>query len=235
MVAAGAGLALGACSQSPEARKELILWAWERPEDLRFLGAAEAGRTSVAVLVATVRIEARGWTLSPRHVPARISPDVRVIPVVRVEAGADAVLPVVEEVTSEILKVVGRDFDTLQLDFDAPASWRGFYREALAALRPRVKRLSVTALASWCMEDRWMGDLPVDEIVPMLFRMGPEGWRIRERLKASGRFVEPRCRESVGVATDEAAVIPPGARRVYVFHPRAWDEESFEQFSRPLR
>src|SRR5207245_3835544 len=64
----------------------------------------------------------------------------------------------------------------VQVDFDATASQRAFYRELLERLRARLAPgtpISITALASWCVGDHWLGDLPIDEAVPLRFRMGP--------------------------------------------------------------
>ena len=93
-----------------------------------------------------------------------------------------------------------------------------------AGLAPGT-RLSMTALASWCDGEGWLTDAPVDEIVPMLFRMGRDGFRLRARLAAGGDFRLPPCRGAVGVSLDAPVTVPPG-RVVYVFNPRSWDEAS---------
>ena len=65
----------------------------------------------------------------------------------------------------------------LQVDFDATVSQRAFYRDVLQQLRRRLPAsmpLSITALASWCIFDDWLAGLPVDEVVPMVFRMGAD-------------------------------------------------------------
>jgi len=87
---------------------------------------------------------------------------------------------------------------------------------------PDAMALSITALASWCLYDDWMADLPVDEAVPMLFRMGPEGQWIRRYFASGGDVHSPLCRYSVGLATDEAMQGLPTARRRYIFHPQPW-------------
>ena len=65
----------------------------------------------------------------------------------------------------------------------------------------------------------------MDEIVPMLFRMGRDGFRLRARLAAGGDFRLPACRGAVGVSMDAPVTVPPG-RVVYVFNPRPWDDAS---------
>jgi hypothetical protein len=112
----------------------------------------------------------------------------------------------------------------LQVDFDATVSQRAFYREVLHQLRrqlPAAMPLSMTALASWCVFDDWLAGLPVDEVVPMVFRMGADQHRVRRYLVADD-FRAAVCRHSLGIATDEPLPIVRPGRRLYVFHPQAW-------------
>jgi Protein of unknown function (DUF3142) len=116
----------------------------------------------------------------------------------------------------------------LQVDFDATVSQRIFYREVLHQLRrqlPASTPLSITALASWCIFDDWLAGLPVDEVVPMVFRMGADQHRVRRYL-AEEDFRAAACRHSMGISTDEP--LPPlrPGRRLYVFHPHAWRLEA---------
>jgi hypothetical protein len=107
----------------------------------------------------------------------------------------------------------------LQIDFDARASEREFYRAVLLDLRrvlPASMPLSITALASWCEFDGWISGIPVTEAVPMLFRMGAESYR------AGGDFRVDACRTSLGISTDEPLREIPRGRRIYLFHPRSW-------------
>jgi hypothetical protein len=110
------------------------------------------------------------------------------------------------------------------------ASQRGFFIDAIAALRRRLPgaAVSVTALASWCFNESWTGRLEADEVVPMLFRMGYDGRRVRANFENGGDFRAAECRSSLGVATDELpAALPPG-RRVYVFSPQRWTPETYQ-------
>ena len=81
----------------------------------------------------------------------------------------------------------------------------------------------MTALASFCVGDRWLSDLPVDEAVPMIFRMGADDRSIKNLLSSGEDFREPLCQKSYGIAVDEPLDIQfkPG-RRVYVFNDRSW-------------
>ena len=70
--------------------------------------------------------------------------------------------------------------------------------------------LSITALASWCTPQSWMAGLPVDEVVPMFFRMG------RTRVEPPLAF--PACQSSAGISLDEPGVrLPSSVRRIYTF------------------
>jgi hypothetical protein len=124
-----------------------------------------------------------------------------------------------------VIRRLYRNAEELQVDFDATVSERAFYRALLVDLRKDVDdRLSITALASWCLGDRWMSGLPIDEAVPMLFRMGRDEREIHARLARNEPFPEPRCRASAGISLDEPLPKIPNAARVWVFNPARWTE-----------
>jgi hypothetical protein len=127
----------------------------------------------------------------------------------------------------------------VQVDFDAAVSQRAFYSAMLAELRRRLPvemPLSITALASWCYGDTWIDSLPIDEAVPMLFRMGVDDRNIRVMLADGEDFHSPVCGGSLGFSTDERMPVTSPAmfsgRRVYWFHPRAWTAAAFHGAAR---
>jgi hypothetical protein len=210
----------------------LMLWSWDHSEDLRFLDSRDTG---VAFLAATLTLRGESVDLAPRHNPLALPQGVRRVAVAHVEIDR-AEPPIVsgEQLRRfvEALAAVGEEVPNrvLQVDYEAVASQRGFFIDAVAALRRRLPgaALSVTALASWCANESWTGRLAADEVVPMLFRMGYDGRRVRSLLAGGGDFRSDECRSSVGVAIDELpASLPPG-RRVYVFSPRRWTPQSYE-------
>ena len=220
---------LSACSPAPELPK-LTVWVWERPDDLRFL---QSGEAEVAVLAATLRLDSSGVRAQPRAWPLHVNPGTPVTAVVRLEAATDAQLDAEQRALTVdwIEEIAARpNFSGLQIDFDATISQRGFYRSLLAELRPRFPRLSMTALASWCFEDDWLAGLPIDEAVPMLFRMGPDGDAYLRRLERERAFPEPACRDSIGISTDEPLRWRPRAQRLYLFHPRSWTSSDWREF-----
>ena len=91
---------------------------------------------------------------------------------------------------------------------------------------PQSIGLSITALASWCADDNWLSDLPIDEAVPMLFRMGPDRQPIKNRVAAQEELAAAPCRSSYGISTDEPLVGLLPEKRIYVFNPQAWTEQS---------
>jgi hypothetical protein len=204
-----------------------LLWAWERPVDLRNLPPG----TGVAVLVQTITVSGHAHVIAPRRQPLRVDPDAYVIAVTRVEAPGE--VPAQRQAIAAIADDIARTRELpaireVQVDFDARASQRTMYRQLLhdirAALPPHLP-LSMTALASWCLDDNWLDDLPVDEAVPMLFRMGPsESWHRRE---LATRLSAPACRGALGVSLDEPAGVPVRrGTRVYVFNPNPWTAAS---------
>lgn len=214
----------------------VMLWAWERPEDLEFL---DAQRFAVAFLAQTIVLKGDEVIQLPRRQPLQVSPQTKLMAVTRIESlkttGERATLTDAqrEKLVTLILKTRElRNISALQVDFDAATSEREFYRKLLQNLRQRLPdniALSMTALASFCIGDRWLSDLPVDEAVPMIFRMGADDKAIKGRLANGEDFREPLCRRSYGIALDEPLNMEfRDARRRYVFNHRPWKKADVE-------
>jgi uncharacterized protein DUF3142 len=220
----------------------LMLWAWERPEDLRGL-AADVG---VAFLAQTITIDGARADVRPRRQRLRVDAGTVLVAVTRVETRrADRGIPEAptgpgrralqdaERVAAAIARTASLpQVAGVQVDFDAAASERAFYRDLLTRLRARLPRdttLSITALASWCGGDSWMAALPIDEAVPMLFRMGPFNEPYARLAQASPQATGDRsprrrieCRGALGLSLDEPRAIETTPRRIYVFNPEPW-------------
>lgn len=219
----------------PRNERTVILWAWERPEDLTFI---DPRKVEVAFLAKTIYLRGDKVVVKPRLQPLKLAPGTKLTAVVRIETTNVAGIANRQDVPSfsasqlerlsrEILDLSG--VSQVQIDFDATASERNFYRSLLTSVReqlPSSTGLSMTALASWCAGDDWLRDLPVDEAVPMLFRLGVDHQQFQRRLETGQRFESRMCQNAAGVSTDEL-VNPPDADRLYIFTPERWTRKSF--------
>lgn len=221
----------------------VMLWAWERPEDLTFL---DSQRYGVAFLAQTLTLKGDEVIFNPRHQPLQVPPDAKVMAVTRIEAqkvtGQKPALSPNQR--RQLVKLVLRTRElgqvaAIQIDFDALVSERDFYRALLQDLRaqlPDKVPLSMTALASFCIGDRWLDDLPVDEAVPMIFRLGADDRVVKNMLTGGDDFREPLCRRSYGIAVDEPVDLKFKAdRRVYVFNSRSWQPADLQAISERMR
>ena len=207
-----------------------IVWAWERPEDLRFLDPNEFGVAFLAQTVTLTRDEVRS---ASRRQPLSVPDNIYVIAVTRVETLKDpASRPLltdaqIDELVSLTLRTLERpNVRGVQIDFDAAVSERGFYRRFMEKLRARMPAempLTMTALASWCVGDRWLNEMPVYEAVPMVFEMGRDGERIRSFLAEGNDWNESLCTASYGLSVNERPVegLKNGRRRYY-FNDAPW-------------
>ena len=211
----------------------LMLWAWERPEDLRALDES----IGVAFLAQTISLNGDRVSVRPRRQPLRVAPGARLMAVTRIEVGPGSVEPdpnTIEQVAALIATTrTAPRVAAVQVDFDARTSERDYYRKLLHALHARLDGvpLSITALASWCAGDRWLQDLPIDEAVPMLFRMGPSNDHYRG-LAGSPRDGAAACRRAVGVSLDEPLRVGRAKRRLYVFSLRSWTDHTIRDAKR---
>ncbi len=199
----------------------IMLWAWERPEDLRFIDPAKIG---VAYLAGTVTIGENRVDWRPRMQPLRIPPRARLMAVVRVESGGASGRNVSQ--VAELIAGAGRNtgVSALQIDYDARYGERPFYRELVKKVRtgmPNSMPLTITALVSWCASDTWISNLPVNAAVPMFFRMGSE------KLMRQAKLRSPLCADSTGISTDELEPVKL-AHRVFLFNPTPWTEGNLQ-------
>ncbi len=210
----------------------IILWAWERPEDLRFL---DSDKFAVAFLAQTLKLKDNEVHLQARRQALKVSPKTKLIAVTRIETIKNNPLAssLSKTQSDEIVQLVLntlklKNVSAIQIDFDAKVSERNFYRILLNELRNKLPKqipLSMTSLASFCIGDPWIKDLPVNEAIPMIFRMGAEDKLVKEFLADGNDFSVPLCRKSIGIATDEPLRINfDKSRRIYVFNgsPKAW-------------
>jgi hypothetical protein len=204
----------------------LVLWAWERPEDLRAAGPdVEIAAMTGFIDLSGDRLRARG-----RRFSLQTDPAARRIAMVHVQIDPHRPLqwsPTLRARTASAVLAYAKapGVEAVQVDFEVRASRRpvllDVLRDVRAGLPPGV-RLSMTALASWCETETWLDQAPVDEVVPMVFRMGPGGAALKAKLAAGGDFVLPRCRDAIGVSLDTPLPRIPADRRLYLFNPHSW-------------
>lgn len=216
--------------QSLASLPPLILWAWERPDKLGFI---DPGKVGVAFLAASIHLRGEDVLLKPRLQPLQTPEETKLVAVVRIDTDRierpQLTSNQLQRTTSELIAIARQGkVMALQIDFDATVSERSFYRDLLFAVRrqlPTEMPLSITALASWCAGDNWIDDLPIDEAVPMLFRMGVEQKQFESRLQQGYKFSGAPCKASAGVSTDQPIKRPP-VQRLYIFNPNPWSEPS---------
>jgi hypothetical protein len=226
-------LCVAGCHAKPvqKPRSHLVIWAWERPEDLSFAPDIEIALQTGFIELAgdTIRARARYFPLKSARAPETV--------LVHVQIDHAAPIQWSPALRARLAAAV-RHYATVipaarvQLDFEVRLSERQILLDTLADLRralPPSTRLSMTALASWCMFDDWLQSAPVDEIVPMLFRMQKDGPAIRKTLAQGGDFRNPRCRAALAISSDSPIARAPPGRRVYLFNPRSWTPQAFSQ------
>ncbi len=222
----------GVPSSIPPAPRVWI-WAWDRPEDLRFLAPDDAG---VAIFVLGIHVGPEGLALRHRTAPLRLSPGMHRISVVRLDIVPPYLDDVhLEEVVAAIrMEALVEGVEGLQVDFDASRSQRPLYRRLITRLRGdgAIKvPITMTALASWCMGDRWIMDLPVDGAVVMLFQMGQGTSEALAWLRRGRPLAGPVGKSlSWGISTNQPLpASPPENARTFVFNPFPWTPAAFKR------
>jgi len=209
----------------------IILWAWERRENLSFI---DPDKTAVAYLACTLDLDGDRVEIRPRFQPLTVPPRTTLIAVVRIEDDRRVPPSLSASQRVRAARIIASFANTstaaIQIDFDALRSERRFYRDLLADVRRRLPAstpLSMTALASWCLDDDWISALPVDEAVPMLYRMGPDAGEITAYLRGGGEFGPASSRNSIGLSLDgQMTGLGAAGKRVYLFSPHPWTAES---------
>ena len=204
-----------------------VVWAWEEPEDLETLSPTVGVAYLAETLILTDRVN-----VLPRMQPLTPAPGAVMMAVVRIEArrGFTDSPALRNAVVARIVALANRaSTRVIQVDFDATDLQHNFYTGVLEELRKQLPAkipLSMTALVSWCGPTSWLHNLPVQEAVPMYFRMG--GLRAESKTSAGHDYSiqEPLCRTSIGLSTDEpwptkVATLNP-ATRIYLFAPHPW-------------
>ncbi len=214
-----------------------ILWAWERPEDLRFLDAEKFG---VAFLAQTLILQQDDVVFRPRRQPLELPPNIYLIAVTRIETQKENTKrpALSDEQRKKLVNLIKKSLElpnvkAIQTDFDVVVSERKFYRALINDLKkelPENTPLTITSLASWCIGDNWFNDFPVDEAVPMAFEMGADDKPVRDYLTKENDWREPLCRGSYGISIDDPLNVSfKPSRRFYYFKSKAWEKDDLEK------
>jgi hypothetical protein len=133
----------------------------------------------------------------------------------------------------------------VQIDFDALRDERTFYTSVLRKLRqqlPPTTKISVTALGSWLLGDRWLHEGDADEFVAMLFSIGPDRVNILNRLQHQNLDSGTSAKLSLGISANETdtnrvlfgAHIQNHFDKVYIFNSRPWTRDRFDAITREV-
>lgn len=219
-----------------------VAWVWPVSNGPRMDATPSAlPYREAAVLMETLVIHADGVDRMPRTQPLVLPAGVRVLPVLHVEAAPDApdALSSAQEqaIAAAFMRHVSEATEgagMLQLDFEAPRRQRAAYLTLVSRLKaalPSNVKLSVTALARWCTESDWLDRLPADEVVPMLYRLGPNAARWRQRWLRGDSGLAARCQgPAIGFATNDP---PPTTLLARTSRPYWFDESAWANLSQP--
>ena len=221
----------------------VTLWGWEGREDLFFLKDTPV---SVAYYAGTIYVRPGLVFCKPRLRELKAPGSQQLCPVFRIE---NSNLPEVpsDSAMDQMTKIVksylnDHNCKAVQIDYDARASERDFYARWLKRLRrelaPRT-HISITALASWCLDDRWLPQGSADEAVVMLFSMGPTGKEVLELLAKRQLDTGSGLPLSIGISANEpetngrlkqiSLLKSPG--RLYIFSSLPWTKERFQKIA----
>lgn len=225
-----------------------ILWAWKRHENLSYINPSEF---SVAYLACHATLNGTRVHYEWRNQPLEVPAGTELMPVLRIDVDHRSHAALSDQQLDSLLETIlkisrTRKTKQVQIDFDALQDERPFYRKLASKARqvlPQEISISITSLASWCLFDNWLSDLPVQETVPMMFSLGKERSKILSYFKSNREFLFAGCCKSLGVSIDDQIAtelmidrakqrkIPV---RIYFFSRTPWTESKIETVRRML-
>ncbi len=219
-----------------EREPRIYLWAWERPEDLRFLETSKE-KVTVVYYAGDVVIQNGQMEIQSRRNSLSLPSGIKKIPVVRIDNFGNAGMldgGRIKDIADFIIFQCSQaDISGCQIDFDASVLEREKYKQLVADIKSKIPsniQLSITALVSWCHTFSWLDELDIVFAVPMFYRMGPDATLIRSGNVGETFMKAKKCKRAIGVSTDEP--VPDKKflrdRDIYLFNPEPWTKESFD-------
>jgi hypothetical protein len=219
-----------------QSHPKLILWSWQRADDLSFID----DNISIAPLVATIVVDTNGVSVDPRRNALKTPKNAKLIPVVRLEISPhiqvsdDHVNTIVRHIQSFVVSIKA---DNIQIDFDARKSQRLLYEQILKQLRTTMPntQISITALASWCVGDVWIDNLPITHAVPMLYNLGEHAHEFKRYFTKHQKWPSKKCQGHIGFEQNDIFTKPPKDWHVYVFNNKAWTANDLKKIKDTFR
>jgi len=219
----------------------LVIWSWEHDDNLRFVDPKEA---AVAFYAGTITLGRETATLQRRKNFLRLNEKTVSFPVFRIEPAhpteliSDAAFERAAETIVEYLQQ--HPSREIQIDFDAGKRDREAYLKFLHSLKselPPQTSISITALGSWCLYDKWLEPAQVNETVAMMFSLGKDSKDTLAALARTPLDSGARCAQSVGIALNERQTNTllsehsslARASRVYAFRPLGWTRSRYKE------
>ncbi len=265
LIACGLSLVAQAQRKGVLIAPHVTVWAWERDEDLSYIDPCKidvayfAGNIYVhgslvsfrprtqklklpknAKTIPVFRIETIRRS-SPSSISSSASASSSTSPAV-----SDAVSSVPDQKAAQLVaRTIAAELkkwkkhqrtQMVQVDFDALADERPFYKTLLRNLRQELEpatKISITALASWLLADRWIERGSADEAVAMLFSIGPGKRDVLIRLKKQTLDSGADIPIAIGISASEGEtnkmLFPTEVQRktdnLYIFSSRPWTEK----------
>jgi hypothetical protein len=238
------------CANCPKPLGEIpsvVIWAWEHNDNLEFV---DPSKVAVAYYAGTIMMGRSTATLVRRSNKIQLSTHLRKFPVFRIQnchPQESAPLAAWHAAQMLISAYMQEHSDkVVQIDCDAGRLDRQGYLRFLQELRkelPKDTALSITALASWCLADKWLQSAPVDETVAMIISLGKRRAQTMSVISRDGLSTGNAAVESLGIAINEEdnnrmlqrLGCIRKCQRIYVFSPLGWTKARYESVLAHLR
>src|SRR3989338_408125 len=214
-------------------RNEIYLYAWERPESFSFLG--KNSNVTVVFYAGDVVTKDGKATVTPRRNSLFIPTGIKSFPLIRIDSfdSPSNLVANIDKISDFIVNIC-EPYEEGQLDFEARTSEYDFYLGLMDKIRAALpdKKVSVTALASWCSGKGLLDDLYTQVAVPMLYRMGRDGTAIKNGEVGYWFLSNSKCNDSIALSIDELDFDHSrysNGKSIHFFNPRPLNEDSYKK------